>query len=71
MIIAGKVYPAEVEDALAEHLRTRLAGYKVPRTLVLVPTLPRTPTGKIELRRAKDLAQEHQRLLDARAIDHA
>jgi acyl-coenzyme A synthetase/AMP-(fatty) acid ligase len=34
---------------LADHVRGRLAGYKIPRSLVLVPELPRTPSGKIEL----------------------
>ena len=35
----------EIQDAV----RRRLAGYKVPRTIVLLPWRPRTPTGKIEL----------------------
>lgn len=38
-------------DALAAeltaHLRTRVAGYKVPRTVHFVDELPRTPTGKL------------------------
>ncbi|GAB2931353.1 acyl-CoA synthetase [Rhodococcus aerolatus] len=32
---------------LVAHLRTRVAGYKVPRTVDLVAELPRTPTGKL------------------------
>jgi 3-oxocholest-4-en-26-oate---CoA ligase len=36
---------AELQDAV----RARLAGYKVPRAIVLLPSLPRTPSGKLEL----------------------
>jgi acyl-CoA synthetase (AMP-forming)/AMP-acid ligase II len=36
---------AELRDAV----RARLAGYKVPRGIVLLPSLPRTPSGKLEL----------------------
>lgn len=38
-------------EALRAWCRERLAGYKVPRRVVVVDTLPRNPTGKI-LRRA-------------------
>ncbi|MBV9802911.1 MAG: AMP-binding protein [Solirubrobacterales bacterium] len=46
-------------EALVEFARPRLAGYKLPRTVELVPDLPRTPTGKVlkrELRRRYDAA---------------
>jgi len=33
--------------ALEAHVRERLAGYKVPRVLRIVPALPRTASGKI------------------------
>jgi len=36
---------AELQDAV----RSRLAGYKVPRGIVLLPSLPRTASGKLEL----------------------
>jgi 3-oxocholest-4-en-26-oate---CoA ligase len=36
---------AELQDAV----RGRLAGYKVPRGIVLLPSLPRTASGKLEL----------------------
>ena len=36
---------AELRDAV----RSRLAGYKVPRGILLLPSLPRTPAGKLEL----------------------
>jgi acyl-CoA synthetase (AMP-forming)/AMP-acid ligase II len=34
---------------LRDAVRARLAGYKVPRGIVLLPSLPRTPSGKLEL----------------------
>ena len=42
------------EDALVARCRAELAGYKIPRRLVIVDELPRNATGKIdkpELRR--------------------
>lgn len=41
--------PGAVADAdeLRRHVRTRLAGFKVPRDVVLVADLPRTGTGKV------------------------
>jgi acyl-coenzyme A synthetase/AMP-(fatty) acid ligase len=35
-------------DDLRRHVRERLAGYKVPRTIDFVSQLPRTATGKIQ-----------------------
>ncbi len=46
---------APAAEELAEFLRTRLAGYKVPREFVFRSSLPRTPYGKVlksELREA-------------------
>ncbi|HEY7265540.1 MAG TPA: AMP-binding protein [Trebonia sp.] len=37
-------------------VRGRLAGYKVPRGIVLLPSLPRTPTGKLELAEVRRIA---------------
>lgn len=42
-------------DDLRDHLRTRLAGYKAPRQLVLATELRYTPQGKPDLRWATDL----------------
>jgi acyl-CoA synthetase (AMP-forming)/AMP-acid ligase II len=42
-------------DELRDAVRARLAGYKVPRTVVLVPELPRTPTGKLEIAWARQV----------------
>jgi acyl-coenzyme A synthetase/AMP-(fatty) acid ligase len=42
-------------------VRRRLAGYKVPRRIVLVPRLPRTPAGKLELSRVRSIAESTSR----------
>jgi 3-oxocholest-4-en-26-oate---CoA ligase len=47
---------AVTEQELKDALRPRLAGYKVPRTILLLPALPRTPTGKLELAQIRRLA---------------
>ncbi|MHB1784770.1 MAG: AMP-binding protein [Acidimicrobiales bacterium] len=39
------------EEELRQHVRTRLAGYKAPKRVYLVATIPKSPVGKI-LRRA-------------------
>jgi 3-oxocholest-4-en-26-oate---CoA ligase len=44
------------EQQLKDALRRRLAGYKVPRAILLLPALPRTPTGKLELAQIRRLA---------------
>jgi long-chain acyl-CoA synthetase len=43
----GVVTGPALEAELIAFLRGRLAGYKVPRSLEFVDTLPRTPTGKL------------------------
>jgi acyl-CoA synthetase (AMP-forming)/AMP-acid ligase II len=45
-------------DELAEHSRTRIAGYKVPRELLIVDVIPRQPSGKPDYPRAKKLIEE-------------
>jgi 3-oxocholest-4-en-26-oate---CoA ligase len=44
------------EQELKDAVRRRLAGYKVPRVIWLLPALPRTPTGKLELAQIRRLA---------------
>ncbi|WP_037604416.1 acyl-CoA synthetase [Streptacidiphilus rugosus] len=44
-------------DALQEHCRGHVARYKVPRRLHLVPAIERTPTGKPDMRWAKEVAE--------------
>jgi 3-oxocholest-4-en-26-oate---CoA ligase len=43
---------------LRDAVRRRLAGYKVPRRVVLLPLLPRTPTGKLEVAEVRRIAAE-------------
>lgn len=42
--------------ALIDFARTRLAGYKMPRQIVTVPTVPRAANGKADYKTAKDIA---------------
>ncbi|MET0961192.1 MAG: AMP-binding protein, partial [Noviherbaspirillum sp.] len=45
-------------ETLALHCRQHLAGFKVPKELVIVPALPRNPSGKVLKRLLRDeLAQ--------------
>ncbi|WP_406285684.1 acyl-CoA synthetase [Embleya sp. NBC_00896] len=43
-------------EELAEHARGQIAGYKIPRDLVVVAEVPRTPAGKPDYRWAKTTA---------------
>ena len=43
-------------DALQAHARQTLAGYKIPRELVLVDTVERTPAGKADYSWARKIA---------------
>jgi acyl-CoA synthetase (AMP-forming)/AMP-acid ligase II len=45
--------------ALQEHARTLLAGYKVPRELVTVAAIMRSPSGKPDYRWARAAATDH------------
>jgi acyl-CoA synthetase (AMP-forming)/AMP-acid ligase II len=54
--VVATVSPAVTEQGLRDAARRRLAGYKVPRSIVLLPALPRTPTGKLELAAVRHIA---------------
>jgi acyl-CoA synthetase (AMP-forming)/AMP-acid ligase II len=41
-------------DELREFVRGRLAGYKVPKKVVLVDSIPKSPVGKILRRKLRD-----------------
>lgn len=41
---------AATVDDLVEHLRTRLARYEIPSDIAIVGAIPRTPSGKADLR---------------------
>jgi 3-oxocholest-4-en-26-oate---CoA ligase len=43
-------------DALQQHSRSHLAGYKIPRDIVLVDAIERSPAGKPDYRWAKEAA---------------
>ncbi|WP_127782573.1 acyl-CoA synthetase [Rhodococcus sp. X156] len=56
-----QVREGEQEPSLEElmaHCRTQVAGYKVPRALVVAPTIVRSPSGKADYRWAKKTAAE-------------
>jgi fatty-acyl-CoA synthase len=45
------------EESLRDHLRGRLASYKVPRRILVVPAMFRTPAGKPDYRAARTFAE--------------
>jgi acyl-CoA synthetase (AMP-forming)/AMP-acid ligase II len=45
-------------EALAAHCRSKIAGYKIPRSLYLVERIERSPSGKPDYPWAKALAAE-------------
>ncbi len=53
--VAGLAAPPTLDD-IATHSRADLAGYKVPRELVLVDVVVRSPVGKADYRWAKATA---------------
>jgi len=58
-VVVAFVVPREgqatTEIALRDFCRDRVAGYKVPRRVIIAPDLPRGPTGKILKRKLKEL----------------
>lgn len=44
--------------ALSDHCRSRMAGYKIPRTIALTGSLPRTAVGKPDYPAAAELARQ-------------
>ncbi len=50
---------ADVEaDELIAHVRSELAGFKVPKQIVFVPQVQRSPAGKADYRWARDVAED-------------
>jgi acyl-CoA synthetase (AMP-forming)/AMP-acid ligase II len=45
-------------DALQSHCRTHLAGYKIPRQLVVTDSIQRSPSGKADYRWARSVAAQ-------------
>ena len=50
--------PVPTAEDLQAHARESLAGYKIPRTIVFVSEVRRTPAGKADYRWAKAAAEE-------------
>jgi acyl-CoA synthetase (AMP-forming)/AMP-acid ligase II len=48
-------HPVELDELVA-HCRDRLAGYKIPRHVVVVDRVVRSPSGKADYRWAKATA---------------
>ncbi|MEW2164731.1 acyl-CoA synthetase [Streptomyces sp. NPDC007084] len=48
-------------DDIQGHCRTRLAGYKVPRQLVIADSIQRSPSGKADYRWARSVAADAAR----------
>jgi acyl-CoA synthetase (AMP-forming)/AMP-acid ligase II len=46
------------QSDIVEHVRARLARYKSPRTVVVVPTIGRSPAGKVDYKGLRRLAIE-------------
>jgi acyl-CoA synthetase (AMP-forming)/AMP-acid ligase II len=57
-VVEARPGEAPTLEELVEHCRTKVAGYKVPRELHLVDTMPRHPSGKPDYRRARAVAEE-------------
>jgi 3-oxocholest-4-en-26-oate---CoA ligase len=59
-IVQARPGAAPTLEELRAHCREKLAGYKLPRQLVLADTIPRTPVGKPDYRAAKTVASKHE-----------
>jgi fatty-acyl-CoA synthase/benzoate-CoA ligase/fatty acid CoA ligase FadD22 len=46
-VVPAAALPPGLEEALIRLARERLPAFKVPRSVSFVPSLPRTPTGKL------------------------
>jgi fatty-acyl-CoA synthase len=46
VVVLGDGAALELSD-LANHCRARLAGFKVPKQLIIRDSLPRNPSGKV------------------------
>jgi long-chain acyl-CoA synthetase len=55
VVAADPAAPPDAAELIA-YCRDRIAHYKCPRAVELVPTLPRTPVGKIDKRRLRNAA---------------
>ncbi|WP_338895308.1 AMP-binding protein [Streptomyces sp. TG1A-60] len=58
VVVAVRADTPVTAGELRDWARRSLAGYKVPRSVVLTDVLPRTPTGKLEIAWARKTVQE-------------
>jgi fatty-acyl-CoA synthase len=57
-VVALQPEQSATAEELQAAVRGRLAGYKVPKRIVFVPEIPRTPTGKAQYDWARQIAAE-------------
>ncbi|GAA1100083.1 benzoate-CoA ligase family protein [Nocardiopsis metallicus] len=50
----GLTADTALADRLKDHVRSRIAPYKTPRSVVFLPSLPRTATGKLQRFRLRE-----------------
>jgi acyl-CoA synthetase (AMP-forming)/AMP-acid ligase II len=66
--VAAVIQPREGQtvdlEELRDFLRASLSGYKLPRTITLVPEIPRNATGKAQYPKAKELLLEARNSID-------
>jgi acyl-CoA synthetase (AMP-forming)/AMP-acid ligase II len=60
-VVALRPGSAQNSQAIREHTRQHIAGYKVPKDIVFVDEVFRTPVGKADYRWAKSVAEEKLR----------
>ena len=60
-IVAPRAGHRPTLGELQAHARARLAGYKVPRDLVVVDEIARSPSGKPDYRWARAVAEDRDR----------
>ena len=58
-IFVVKKNPELDEDSLIKHCRLNLTGYKIPKFIEFIDTLPKTNVGKILRRELKNLSKEN------------
>ena len=53
-VVIVKKDPALTKEAVIEHCKTQLTGYKIPKFVEFRDVLPKTPIGKILRRELRD-----------------
>ncbi len=62
--VSAFIVPKPGQDIMTEDIilfcKERMAGYKVPKKIFVVPELPMSPTGKVLKRKLRDMySKEH------------